>query len=114
MNTRLRTSLIIAAMVTLCMVALPGVADQRAAISGATALSFDLPINDSGARLAFTVSEQTLAQISADLGDALIQDCEVNDPPAESSSRFPTVALTSGFEMPFFSVAGLLGGAVSQ
>lgn len=111
MNTRLQTSLIIAVMVTLCMSALPGVAVQSGA--RAPALSFSLPLADSGASFELTVSSQTLQWI----GDELItDDCEQ---PALQVAQTPSRSvfgsgLASEFDMPFISFAGLLGGAASQ
>ena len=116
MNARVRTSLIIAAMVTLCMFALPGVADQAPSASASPALSFALPLNSTGATAELRISYQTLDWVEAQADTALSRDCEAPAQEAVDSgtSRFSTAALTSGFEMPFFSVAGLLGGAVRR
>jgi len=110
-KTRLQTSLIVAVLVTLCMSALPGVAVQS--VAEAPALSFALPIADNGTRYEVTVSSRTLHWI----GDELIaHDCEqptLQVAQATSKSIFGG-GLANEFDMPFFSFAGLLGGAASQ
>ncbi len=111
MKTRLQTSLIITLMVTLCMLAIPGVAVQPA--SEAPTLSFAVPIADSVVSFEFAVSRQSLTN-TANL--IIAGDCE--QAPLQVAQARPDSIFGSGlaseFDMPFFSFAGLMGGAVSQ
>lgn len=115
MKTRLQTSLIIAVMVALCMSALPGVAEQSVA-EAPPALSFALPLADTGASFQVTVATETLHWISDELNARDGIECEQTElqvADTDSAGMF-SGGLASEFDMPFFSFAGLLGGAVSQ
>ena len=115
MNTRLQTSLIIAVMVALCMSALPGLTEGPTA-KAPPALSFALASADNGAQFQVTVAAETLHWIGNELIANDQVECEQTELQVADIDNRSTFSggLASEFDMPFFSFAGLLGGAVSQ
>ena len=115
MFTSLRTSLIIAAMVTLCLLALPGQAERGDPGASEAAMRLAIPLTQSGHGVELEVGLQSLALTLGEINAYAAVECSAPEPQVtESEPSSFTTALTSGFEMPFFSVAGLLGGAVSK
>lgn len=115
MFTSLRTSLIIAAMVTLCLLALPGQAERSEPGNTGSATRLAIPLTQGEPAVELEVGLQTLALTLGAHAESAALDCAAPKPEIKQSQASSiTTALTSGVQMPFFSVAGLLRGAVSK